>query len=209
MASKIRKEEYSDLEKELDIEAFAKSILKFFSGVSDPRLSQNQTYKLEHIFFIILSAMLAGANSINQIAIFSKSKAQWIKRFIPIDSIPTYGVFWWILVRIKSEFLRKLLHEWLETLPGGLKNQILAMDGKCLRGTQDSATLNPTLHLVSLFAVGSGIVLAQQPVGNKSNEITAIPIILDQVDVQGAIITSDAMGCQKSVMVGENWTEKS
>jgi hypothetical protein len=163
MASKPRKEEYSEIEKELDIEAFTESVLKFFGGVSDPRLSQNQTYKLEHIFFIILSAMLAGANSINQIAIFCKSKAQWIKRFIPIDGVPTYGVFWWIFVRIKSELLRELLSDWLKTLPGGLQDQVLAMDGKCLRGTQDSATLNPTLHLVSLFAVERGIILAQQP----------------------------------------------
>ena len=83
--------------------------------------------------------------------------------------------------------------------PGPLKDQILAMDGKCLRGTQDSATLNPTLHLVSLFAVERGILLARQPVKNKSNEIITIPKILDQIDIHGAIITSHAMGCQKDI----------
>jgi predicted transposase YbfD/YdcC len=199
MASKSRKNEYTDLEKEIDIEAFRDSVLHFFSTIPDPRLGFNLTYKLEHIFFIMLSAILAGANSINQIAIFSKAKAQWIKNFIAIDTIPSYGIFWWILVRIRPEFLRQLLSKWLETLPEGLKDQILAMDGKCLRGTQDSATPNPTLHLVSLFAVEKGIILAQQSVENKSNEITAIPKILDQIDIQGAIVTSDAMGCQKDI----------
>lgn len=199
MASKSNKNEYTDIEKEIDIEEFRDSVLNYFSAIPDPRQKFNLTYKLEHIFFIMLSAILAGANSINQIAIFSKAKAQWIKKFIAIDSIPSYGIFWWILVRIQPEFLRRLLSNWLETLPEKLKNQILALDGKCLRGTQDSATLNPTLHLVSIFAVGSGIILAQQPVENKSNEITAIPKILDQIDIHGAIITSDAMGCQKDI----------
>jgi len=143
--------------------------------------------------------MLAGANNINQIAIFSKVKSEWIKNLIAIDTIPSYGIFWWTLVRIKPEFLRQLLGAWLESLPEGLKGQILAIDGKCLRGTQESATLNPTLHLVSLFAVEKGLILAQQPVENKSNEITAIPKVLEQINIRGAIITSDAMGCQTNI----------
>jgi predicted transposase YbfD/YdcC len=199
MASKRSKEKYTDLEQEIDIEEFRASILHYFRAIPDPRQACNLTYKLEHIFFIILSAVLAGANSINQIVVFSKAKAQWIKNLIPIDSIPSYGIFWWILVRINTEFLRCLLSEWLKTLPEKLKDQVLAIDGKCLRGTQDSATLNQTLHLVSLFAVENGLVLAQQPVDNKSNEITAIPKILDMIDIQGAVITSDAMGCQKDI----------
>jgi predicted transposase YbfD/YdcC len=199
MATKPRKEEYSNLDKELDIEEFRESILKHFSAIPDPRQEHNVTYKLEHIFFIIISAMLAGANSINQIYIFAKVKARWIKNLIELETIPSYGIFWWILVRIKPELFRQLLSNWLQTLPENLRNQILALDGKCLRGTQESATLNKTLHLVSLFAVESGVILAQQPVENKSNEITAIPKILEQIDIHGAIITSDAMGCQKDI----------
>lgn len=199
MASKSRKDPYSDLEIEIDIEEFRESILNYFSTVQDPRQAGNLTYRLEHIFFIILSAMIAGANSINQIAIFAKAKAKWIKGLLPIDTIPSYGIFWWILVRIEPKLLRQLLSKWLDSLQNGLGDQILAMDGKCLRGTQDSGTLNPTLHLVSLFAAEAGIILAQQPVEHKSNEITAIPKILDQIDIHGAILTSDAMGCQKNI----------
>jgi predicted transposase YbfD/YdcC len=197
VASKSHKNEYPELEQELDVEAFRDSVLTYFSKVSDPRLEGRSTYKLEHIFFIILAAVIAGANSINQIHIFSHAKAKWIKSLIPIENIPSYGVFWWTLVRIKPEFLRQLLGAWLEMLPEGVRNQILAIDGKCLRGTDDA--INPALHLVSLFAVDSGILLAQQPVENKSNEITAIPKILDEIDIQGAVITIDAMGCQKSI----------
>ena len=199
MASKPKKDDYTDLEKEIDIEEFKESVLAYFSSIPDPRQPQNITYKLEYIFFIILSAMIAGANSINQIALFAKAKERWIKNLIPIGVIPSYGIFWWTLVRIKPEFLRQLLSEWLSSLSNGMKDQILAMDGKCLRGTQESHTLNPTLHLVSLFAAEAGIILAQQPVADKSNEITAIPKILDQINIQGAIITSDAMGCQKKI----------
>jgi len=199
MASNSLKKIYTDLDKELDIEEFRDSVLLYFSNIPDPRKSSNLTYKLEHIFFIILSAILAGANTINQIAMFSKVKAQWIKNLISIENIPSYGIYWWILVRIKPEFVRELLETWLETIPEGLKDQVLAIDGKCLRGTQKGAKSNSVLHLVSLFAVEKGIILAQQPVEKKSNEIKAIPKVLDQVDIQGAIITSDAMGCQTDI----------
>lgn len=199
MASKSRKNEYTDLEQEIDLESFTDSVLQFFNDVPDPRLGHNQTYKLEHVFFIILTAMLAGANSISQISVFSKSKAQWIKRFIPIEGIPTYGVFWWILVRMEPVFLRQLLSSWLAGVPEELRNQILAIDGKRLCGTQSDDRFKPSLHLVSLYAVHTGVILAQQPVDNKSNEITAIPKILEGIDIQGAIITSDAMGCQKDI----------
>lgn len=143
--------------------------------------------------------MLAGANSIHQIAIFAKAKTKWIKGLIGIETIPTYGVFWWVLVRLQPELVRNLLRGWLDTLPEGLKDQVLAIDGKCLRGTQNSVSLNRVLHLVSLFAVNSGLILAQQPVEDKSNEITAIPKILEEINIQGAIITIDAMGCQKKI----------
>lgn len=199
MTSKPRKDPYTELDKELDIEEFRDSVLNYFSDVPDPRKECNLTYKLEHIFFIILSAVLAGANSINQVALFAKVKTQWIKKLIAIDTVPSYGIFWWTLVRIKPEFLRQLLGAWLESLPEGLRDQVLAIDGKCLRGTQESATLNPTLHLVSLFAVEKGIILAQYPVENKSNEITAIPRVLEQINIRGAVITSDAMGCQTHI----------
>jgi predicted transposase YbfD/YdcC len=197
VASKSRKNEYPELEQKLDVEAFRDSILTYFSEISDPRLEGKSTYKLEHIFFIILTAVIAGANSINQIHIFSQAKAKWLKSLIPIEIIPSYGVFWWTLVRIKPEFLRQLLGAWLEVFPEGVRNQVLAIDGKCLRGTND--TINPALHLVSLFAVDSGILLPQQPVEDKSNEITAIPKILDEIDVRGAVITIDTIGCQKSI----------
>lgn len=197
MASKPRKNEYPELEQELDIEAFRDSIINYFSKVPDPRIEGKSTYRLEQLFFIILAAVLAGANSINQIFIFAQAKNKWIKNLIAIDSIPSYGVFWWIFVRIKPESLRQLLCTWLQTLPEGLREQVLAIDGKCLRGTND--TVNLSLHLVSLFAVESGVLLAQQPVEDKSNEITAIPKILDEIAIQGAIITIDAMGCQKSI----------
>ena len=199
MTKRTKKNEYSDLDKELDIEAFRDNILGFFSGVPDPRSQNNLTYKLEHIFFIILSAILAGANSINKIALFSKTKKKWITNFIPLEQTPSYGIFWWILVRIKPDLMSQLLEEWLENVPDKLKKQILAIDGKRLCGTQSDDPLKPFLHLVSLFAVDSGLILKQQRVDSKSNEITAIPVLFEGTNIEGAVITSDAMGCQKNI----------
>lgn len=199
MTLKRKKNDYNDLDEELDIEAFRDNVLNFFSNIPDPRNEHNLTYKLEHIFFIILCAILAGANSVNKIALFSRAKAKWIMKFIPIETTPSYGIFWWMLVRIKPDFLRELLGAWFVGLPEELRNQILAIDGKRLCGTQGNDTLKPFLHLVSLFAVDTGIILKQQPVENKSNEITAIPVLLKGIDVKGSVITSDAMGCQKDI----------
>lgn len=199
MSTARKKFEYSDIEQELDLEAFRDNVLDFFRKIPDPRTEHNLTYKLEHIFFIILSAVLAGANSINKIALFSQAKAKWIKSFIPIETTPSYGIFWWTLVRIQPNLLRQLLSLWLAELTDELRNQILAIDGKRLCGTQCDDTLKPFLHLVSLFSVDTGLILRQQPVENKSNEITAIPVLLNGIDIQGAIITSDAMGCQKDI----------
>jgi len=199
MTKRTKKSEYTDLDKELDIEAFRDSIIDFFGTVPDPRSQNNLTYKLEHIFFIILSAILAGANSINKIALFSKAKKKWITNFIPLEKTPSYGIFWWTLVRIKPDLMRQLLEEWFENVPGELKNQILAIDGKRLCGTQSDDPLKHFVHLVSLFSVDSGLILKQQPVDNKSNEITAIPVLFEGINIEGAVITSDAMGCQKNI----------
>src|SRR5690606_9180226 len=109
-----KKDEYADIERELDVEAFRDNVLNFFREIPDPRNEHNLTFKLEHIFFIILSAVLAGANSINKIALFSQAKEKWIMSFVPIERTPSYGIFWWILVRIKPDLLRELLGRWLE-----------------------------------------------------------------------------------------------
>lgn len=199
MASKKSKIEYPELEEEIDIQSFKGSIFQYFSLVEDPRDLNKIVYSLSHLFFIILSAMLAGANSIYQIASFAKAKRRWIESLTGVGTTPTYGVFWWILVRLKPSFLRELLKGWLKALPDGLKEQVLAIDGKRLRGTENQAALNPALHLVSLFAVDSGLILTEQSVENKSNEIIAIPKILEDIDIQGAIITIDAIGCQKKI----------
>jgi len=198
MSSK-RKIDYTEIEQNIDIEEFKESVITYFSKVPDPRDPERVFYKLEDLFFIILAATLAGANSINQIAIFAQVKAKWIKTLIDIERIPTYGAFWWVLVRVKPEFLRELLKGWIRTLSSGLRDQILAIDGKCLRGTQSTNAIHEVLHLVSLFSVDTGLILAQQPVADKSNEIKAIPKVLDGIDIRGAAITIDAMGCQRAI----------
>ena len=194
-----RKIEYTEIEQEIDIEQFKESVVTYFSTITDPRARGRSFYKLEHLFFIILAATLAGANSINQIAAFAQIKAKWIMNLIGINRIPTYGALWWVLVRVKPEFLRELLKGWLHTLSADLRDQVLAIDGKCLRGTQGYNATNSALHLVSIFSTDNGLILAQQPVEDKSNEITAIQKILDGIDIRGATVTIDAMGCQRAI----------
>jgi predicted transposase YbfD/YdcC len=198
MTNKRKKNEYSDLDQTLDIEAFRDSILDFFSEIPDPRRPHSIIFKLEHLFFIIISAILAGANSIRRIALFCEAKSQWLKDLLSSNELPSYGAIWWVLVRVKPEAMQLLLKKWLQGIPEELREQVLAIDGKRLLGTQDN-DVKPFLHTVSLFAVNSGIVISQVPVDDKSNEITAIPELLESVDIRGAVVTSDAMGCQKEI----------
>lgn len=198
MTKKQRKIEYNELEQELDIESFRDHIFEYFQNVQDPRRQQNITFKVEHVFFIIIAALLAGANNISQISLFCSVKKNWLKKLLGCESLPCYGTIWWTLARIKPEAMRCMLQGWLQILPEDLRDKVLAIDGKHLCGTRDSKS-GKSLHLVSLFAAESGFVLAQHPVEEKSNEITAIPEVLDSVDVTGAVITIDAMGCQKGI----------
>ncbi len=94
MASKKSKIEYAELEKEIDVQSFRDSVFEYFSLVEDPRNHNKIIYSLSHLFFIILSAMLAGANSINQIALFAKEKRRWVEDLTGVGTTPTYGVFW-------------------------------------------------------------------------------------------------------------------
>lgn len=180
--------EFQDLTQEVDVKALQENIREFFLDFSDPRRSPE--YPAWYLITILLCGFLSGCNTIADIAHFAQLKHEWLNSLLGLQfkSI-SYDTIWWFLVRVKPEAFQNLMNQWLSALPSNLKDQVLAVDGKRLRGVSDNEHLT---HLVNLFAVNSKIVIAQERVPDKECERRALPQLLDTVDVTGAIITMDA-----------------
>jgi len=193
---KKEKDFYSEIDQLVDKQSFIESIEEEFQEIEDPRLALNRSYPLVHLLVIILCAVLAGANTITEIHAYSCIKFPLFNRVMSVEKAPSYSVFWWLLTRLVPEELEKCLARWIQGLPEEDKEKLFAIDGKHLRG----AARNQKVHLVSAWDSNRSLLLGQVKVQEKSNEITAIPELLDLVDIKGATITIDAAGCQKGIV---------
>lgn len=185
---KTTDKDYLDLTQEIDVKALQENIQEFFLHFPDPRI--RCLYPAWYLILLILSGYLAGCNTIADIAYYAEIKNSWFNSLLGLNFKPvSYDTIWWFLVRVKPEAFKDLMSRWLQALPGQLTGQLLAIDGKRLRGVSDNKHV---LHLVELFAVGSRIVIAQERVPGKTCERKALPQLLDAIDVRGAIISLDA-----------------
>ena len=180
--------DYRDLTQDIDIKALQENVRAVFSDFPDPRRSP--TYPAWYLILVMLSAYLSGCNTIADIAHFAELRGQWLNTLLGLkfDRL-SYDTIWWFLVRVKPTAFQNLISQWLSALPTSLKDQVLAVDGKRLRGVSDNEHIT---HLVNLFAVESRITIAQKRVPDKKCERKALPQLLESVDVAGAIITMDA-----------------
>ena len=139
---------------------------------------------------VLLCGFLSSCNTIADIAHFAELKNEWLNGLLGLQfKRISYDTIWWFLVRVKPDAFENLVSQWLSALPSDLRDQVLAIDGKRLRGVSDNEHLT---HLVNLFAVGSRIVVAQKRVPDKACERSALAQLLETVNVSGAIITMDA-----------------
>src|SRR6478752_2727300 len=129
-----KKQEYSDIEKELDLQSFVNSVKDGFKNVPDPRSSDNQDHSLMSLIIMILCAVIAGANSITAIHQYAKLKVHMFNQLIGISRAPCYMVFWWLLTRMKPQPLQDAFIKWASLLPNEVRSKIIAIDGKHLRG---------------------------------------------------------------------------
>ena len=195
MSNKKPAEFYSAVDQLLDQQEFIESIEMEFGGIADPRVLDNQSYPLIVLLIMILAAILAGANTINQIHQYACLKINIFQRLLGIEQPPGYLVFWWLLVRLDPKKLQEAFLQWMQQLPSGVKERIIAIDGKRLKGAAKQL-----VHLVSAWETGRGLLLGQVKTADKSNEITAIPELLHAIDIKGATITIDAAGAQKKIV---------
>jgi predicted transposase YbfD/YdcC len=170
-----------------------------FEELEDPRQSGKVAYPLEEMLLQCLLAVLAGADSWVEIAEFGKKKLDFLRRFLAFENgTPSHDQFGNLFAALDAEAFQSCFIAWVASL-ARLGPDIVAIDGKTLRRSYQEGGAKAPIHMISAFSSRQRLVLGQRKVADKSNEITAIPELLDLLTVKGAIVTIDAMGCQKEI----------
>jgi len=176
------------------------SVVEHFSLLTDPRIVAKTDHKLIDIVAIAVCAALAGADDWVEIANFGEAKKNWFRTFLELpNGIPSHDTFGRVFARIEPEEFGKCLSSWIREVFPSTEKGIIAIDGKTCRRSHDRANGKGPIHMVNAWAVQNHLVLGQVKTEDKSNEITAIPELLKVIDVEGCVVTIDAMGCQKQI----------
>ena len=176
------------------------SISEHFATLPDPRRDHLKAHRLVDILTIALCAVICGADDWVAVETFGRSKAAWLRTFLELPGgIPSHDTFGRVFARLDPEEFRRCFLNWVQAVVGDPGQQVVAIDGKTLRRSHDRRAGKAALQLVSAWATTSGVVLGQVATDAKSNEITAIPVLLRLLALEGAIITIDAMGCQTAI----------
>jgi predicted transposase YbfD/YdcC len=174
------------------------SIKKHFRGLKDPRVKGRSSHLLVDVITIAICAVIGNCNDWRDIELFAKERESWFRRFLRLpNGIPSHDTFARVFARLDARVFSRCCADWLRAASDLVQLAHIAIDGKTLRGSA-SSTLGP-LHLVSAWATQAHLSLGQVAVDGKSNEITAIPQLLELLDLKGALVTIDAIGCQKAI----------
>jgi len=178
----------------------ADSILTCFADIPDPRSARGRQHELSDILTIALCGVICGAESWTEVEQFGCDKEPWLRTFLKLPrGIPSHDTFGRVFAALDPEAFERCFKKWVEALAHHSGGKIIAVDGKTLRRSFEHAWKKTGIHLVSAFATTNRLVLGQVATEVKSNEITAIPKLLELLDLQGATVTIDAMGCQKEI----------
>jgi predicted transposase YbfD/YdcC len=176
------------------------SLLHHFAGLTDPRARHTCRHPLRDVLVIALCAVLAGADTWDAIALFGSAKKDWFATFLELpNGIPSHDTFNRVFAALDPVAFQECFASWMNAVCGRLGLKHLQIDGKSLRGSRGRKDKLGCLHTVSVWAAQAGLTLGQVAVDDKSNEITAIPKLLQMLDLEGALVTIDAMGCQKEI----------
>lgn len=173
------------------------SLIDHLGEVPDPRMARTQRHELLDILVIALCAVIGGADHWTEVVEFGQAKQQWFAGFLKLpNGIPSHDTFARVFRLINTEALEQTCHQWLRSVAGRVQG-VVAIDGKSVRGARDGK--KHPLHIVSAWSSQNSMLLGQVRTAEKSNEITAIPELLKLLDIEGCIVTIDAMGCQKAI----------
>lgn len=171
-----------------------------FGALPDPRVERARRHDLLDIITIALCAVLCGADAWVDVEAFGNAKHTWLRSFLLLpNGIPSHDTFGRVFAALDPAAFETAFLGWMRTLVSTTAGEVIAIDGKTLRRSHDRANGGGPLHLVSAWASANGVVLGQLAVDGKSNEITAIPALLEVLALAGGIVTIDAMGCHKAI----------
>ena len=171
-----------------------------FSALPDPRVVGRTWHKLLDILFLTLCAVMSGMDDWEAIEEWGNARLDWLRRFVPLaNGIPSHDTLERVFAALDSMQFEACFVRWMNTLCPSLAGQVVAIDGKTARGARSRRSGQAALHMVSAFVCGRGITLGQWKTDAKSNEITAIPELIEALELKGATVTLDAMGCQKAI----------
>jgi len=175
-----------------------RTIVECFGELRDPRMDRTRDHKLIDILVIGLCSLLTGGEGFNDMELFGKTKLDWLKTFLELpQGIPSHDTFNRVFSAMDPKCFLECFVRWVRGICPALDGDVIAIDGKALRRALDEGHAIP--YIVSAWACENGLALGQVKVDDKSNEITAIPELLRVLDLQGCIVTLDAMGCQKEI----------
>lgn len=183
------------------------SILEYFKDLEDPRSTVNRLHLLGDLIVICVLSAIAGADGPKAMGVWAASNAEWLKTYLELPAgIPSHDTLGRLLALLKPQTFQRCFQAWIAAMGEGAdaesettRKDHIAIDGKALRGSHDRRRKLGPLFLVSAWSVRRGISLGQLATAEKSNEITAIPELLDQLDISDAVITIDAAGCQREI----------
>ena len=179
------------------------SIMDHFQDLADPRIERSKRHQLLDIIAIAISAVICGADSWVYVEMFGKSKEEWFRTFLGLpNGIPSHDTFGDVFSRLDPEQFQRCFMEWTQGVAELFPGEVVAIDGKTVRRSQHKRAGKQAIHLVSAWASANTLTLGQVKTDEKSNEITAIPRLLEMLELRGCIVTIDAMGCQKEIAQG-------
>ena len=171
-----------------------------FSQITDPRQSAKITYPLFDVMFLTLCSIIAGCEGWEDIEDFAEEQLDWFQsKGLLLSGVPVHDTIARIIARLDPDDFHRCFSNWMKDVAQLLDDEIIAIDGKTLRSSYNREDRKSVIHMVSAFATSNGVVIGQVKTANKSNEITAIPELLELLDIKGCLVSIDAMGCQKEI----------
>jgi predicted transposase YbfD/YdcC len=176
------------------------TLLQHFSALTDPRIERRKLHKLIDILAIAICATICGAETWEDLELFGNAKQQWFKSFLELEhGIPSHDTFRRVFARLDPEEFQHSFLNWVRSTFELTSGQVVAIDGKQARGSSDRGAGKAAINTVSAWASDNQLVLGQVQTEEKSNEITAVPELLQMLELRGCIVTLDAMGCQREI----------
>jgi len=175
-------------------------LIEHFDNLQDTRVDRTKIYPLTEIILLIITGTLSGCDGWKSIRDFGEAKLEWLRKFLPYEAgIPVDDTIARVMRKLDTKEFQNCFVEWMQSVREVTEGDVVSIDGKTLRRSHNNRDGVPAIHMVSAWSSANSLVLGQEKTEEKSNEITAIPNLLDVLDIKGCIVTIDAMGCQTAI----------